>query len=192
MARDYKHAGRKKSKATRPPSRLAWFTLGLGTGLGLTVAAFVFDDLPELSLFAAQSLKSPKPAEALAEERQLENGGQERPRFEFYTILPEMEVAVSEKEIAPRAAKQTTSQDTDPKSYVLQAGSFRKFEEADRLKANLALLGLQSSIQTISVDGETKWHRVRVGPYTDLARLNKARDRIHANGIDVMVLKIRE
>jgi len=192
MARDYKHAGRKRTGSKRPPSRLAWFTLGLGAGLCLTVAAFVIDDLPELSLFAERSFSKPQKTKTAAQAGQTKNAGQEKPRFEFYTILPEMEVAVSEKEISSPSTKKSTTKEVDPKRYVLQAGSFRKYNEADRLKANLALLGLEANIQTISVDGETKWHRVRVGPFNDLARLNQTRDRIQANGIEVMVLKIRQ
>ena len=74
---------------------------------------------------------------------------------------------------------------------MLQAGSFRKLGEADRLKAELALLGMQAKIQTVAIDGENKWHRVRLGPFTNVQALNEARSTLKSNGVAVMVLKIR-
>ena len=75
--------------------------------------------------------------------------------------------------------------------YVLQVASLRKLEDADSLKARLALLGLQSSIQTVSVDGSEKWHRVRVGPFTGRAALNEARAQLKRNDFDVLVMKLK-
>ncbi len=113
-----------------------------------------------------------------------------KPRFEFYTLLPEMEVAVPEAELKP--GQQTMgSTPTGPGTYYLQAGSFRLPEEADRMKANLAFLGLESSIQTVSINGADTWHRVRIGPFSDLASLNEARRRLRDNNVESIVLKVR-
>jgi cell division protein FtsN len=76
-------------------------------------------------------------------------------------------------------------------TYVLQAGSFSEFAQADRLKAELTLMGMPAQIQTVSIEGGTKWHRVRVGPYTNLQALNQARAELQSNGLKVMVLKVR-
>ena len=62
--------------------------------------------------------------------------------------------------------------------YVLQVGSFRSLDDADGMRARLALLGLEAVVQTVAIDGETAWHRVRVGPYTELRALNRARIRL--------------
>ncbi len=114
-----------------------------------------------------------------------------RPRFEFYTMLPEMEVVVPEHELVgarPAARRQAENDDV---TYVLQAGSFRKLAQADRLKAELALIGMPVQIQTVSIEGGTKWHRVRVGPFINLQALNEARSELQSNGLKVMVLKVR-
>jgi cell division protein FtsN len=75
---------------------------------------------------------------------------------------------------------------------VLQVGSFRDLSEADRQKATLALIGLEADIQTVSIDGEETWHRVRLGPYQSLDALNEARGRLYENHIDTIVYKLKD
>ena len=73
----------------------------------------------------------------------------------------------------------------------MQVASFKTLEDADRLKASLALVGLVASIQTVSVNGEVTYFRVRVGPYTDVGRLNEARTRLREQNFEPLVLKVR-
>ena len=77
-----------------------------------------------------------------------------------------------------------------PGTYLLQAGSFKSQPQADQLKAKLALLGLQSDIQTVTVNNTETWHRVRVGPYNDLAALNTARARLKENQLEAILLRV--
>jgi cell division protein FtsN len=76
-------------------------------------------------------------------------------------------------------------------TYVLQAGSFKSFQEADRLKASLVLLGIEANIQTVTVNNKDTWHRVHIGPYKELAELNRIRARLRQNNIDTVLLKIK-
>ncbi|MEW5838445.1 MAG: SPOR domain-containing protein [Pseudomonadota bacterium] len=85
--------------------------------------------------------------------------------------------ATEKPKVSPAAAPQV----------MLQVGSFRRFEEADRRKAELALLGFSASVQTANVNGET-WHRVKIGPLSD-AEARKARDRLKAVGMNPMLVK---
>ncbi len=111
------------------------------------------------------------------------------PRFDFYTILPELEVAIPEEELIEASKKPATPNTTEGIDYMLQAGSFRNMEQADRLKAKLALQGIVASIQTVRIrDGET-WHRVRVGPINDIATLNQTRKRLSDIGVPSIVIK---
>ena len=112
-------------------------------------------------------------------------------RFEFYKLLPEMEVVVSESELARRPVKPTPgSEEADHSRYVLQAGAFRRLADADRLKASLALSGFEARIQSVAVDGQDEWHRVRLGPYNDLRALNEDRTRLRQVSVKAMVLRI--
>ena len=128
-----------------------------------------------------------------------------KPKFEFYTLLPEMEVVVPDEDLAaPGSAPPESSgtaevptsaaveddapADTDPalKSghYILQVASFRSVKDADGLKAQLTLLGFQPVVQTVAINSDEKWHRVRIGPYADRDSLEAARVRLRADGHD--------
>jgi Cell division protein len=120
-------------------------------------------------------------------------------RFEFYKILPEMEVVIPEEKTmtplrpAPGRLKPHKSPPKSPintsAGYVLQAGAFRKLEEADRRKATLALLGIEASIETVSGEGET-WYRVRIGPYKNPAESEAVRARLKARQINTVLVRI--
>ena len=103
--------------------------------------------------------------------------------FDFYSILPEMEVIIPAEEL------KSPDQSGPPATYFLQVGSFRNAEDADTQKARLALLGLVSSIQKVTVDGKGSWYRVRLGPYSDRRKLDHATHLLQDNDIDFLTLK---
>ena len=190
--KDYKHR-RKSAKKSKPSRGWLWFLVGVLVGVGGTLFAefqeyFSAEGVVEVVREATRSDASKVSAKSTEKEP-----GQKtkRPRFEFYTMLPEMEVAVPEHELARAGASTDRKPENDGVIYVLQAGSFRKFAQADRLKAELALIGMPAQIQTVSIEGGSKWHRVRVGPFTNLQALNEARSELQSNGLKVMVLKVR-
>ena len=119
------------------------------------------------------------------------------PRFDFYTILPELEVFIPESEINPVQPRERESDKPETragghaKQYLLQAGSFRSRSDADRLKANLALLGVQSSIQSVNINSDA-WHRVRIGPFSDTARLHDTLAILKQNNIHAMTMELKE
>jgi cell division protein FtsN len=59
------------------------------------------------------------------------------------------------------------------------------------LRAKLGLLGLETSIQTVSVDSAQTWHRVRVGPFSNLRELNDARALLKKNGVDAILIRLK-
>jgi len=78
-----------------------------------------------------------------------------------------------------------------PGTYVLQVGSFRHYSDADAFKAQLALKGFESKIQTVSIDNNNTWHRVRIGPIKEMQKLNRTRSQLRKNNLDFMLLKIK-
>jgi cell division protein FtsN len=119
------------------------------------------------------------------------------PRYEFYRLLPEMEVTVPQsgsgkRPAAPRKrepAKEAAASAKPPAKYLLQAGSFRSFGPADRLKAQLALLGIEANIQQVNRSASEKVYRVHIGPFQDLDRVAQVRSRLKHHSIDAIVLK---
>jgi cell division protein FtsN len=104
-------------------------------------------------------------------------------QFDFYSILPEMEVVIPAEEL------KRPESSGPPAKYFLQVGSFRNAADADTQKAKLALLGLISTIQKVTVDGKATWHRVRLGPYSDRRKLDHATHLLQDNDIDFITLK---
>lgn len=115
---------------------------------------------------------------------------EEKPKtsFDFYYILPELEVAVPDRELATRTEQARTSSPEQKIEYIIQAGAFRQHQQADNLKAKLALQGIIAYIETVKNNADT-WHRVRIGPVTNMAQLNQTRKRLKDNGIDSIVVK---
>jgi cell division protein FtsN len=113
----------------------------------------------------------------------------DRPKFDFYKILPGGEEPVSEKELNEAAR----SQQPDLKDvYFLQAGSFQNPAEADNLKARLAILGFESSVEPTALPDKGTWYRVRLGPYARVDELNKARSQLASNGVDASLVRLKD
>ncbi len=152
----------------------------------------------EASREQAQSPAAQPAAPAVKPEPQQTN-------YDFFTVLPEIEVVVSEDEAPPPPAPATANKeseaasespevrevDTTPaSSYMLQAGSFNSEADAERQKASLALLGLSSSIQKVSIQGRGDFYRVRLGPFSSHAGMVEADDRLRSEGIRALRLKV--
>lgn len=144
-------------------------------------------DLPEASDQARK-----KPVEnRFAEPAKPEAGGARKrePRFTFYTLLPEKEVVVPEGEV--RTIRREEHLGHAPKGeYFIQAGSFRNVTDADRLRAQLALLGVESRIQRAEVK-DAVWYRVRLGPFASMTEVEKIRSRLRKHRIDSVVHTVK-
>lgn len=186
MPRDYKHRGRSKRRRQEPPG-WQWMLAGLALGLVVAVGVYVYDRRP--GGIVAQAAVRPMPAaggDTADEDVEREDAG----RFQFYELLPKFEVVIPERERGV-AADAEPAKLTRPGSYVLQAGSFRNYADADRMQATLALLGVESRIQNITIDDDA-WHRVRVGPIDDLDELARLRERLSNERIEVLVIRVGE
>lgn len=112
----------------------------------------------------------------------------DKPRFDFYTILPGSEQPVSEQEIKQAAKQEGAAKE----SYFLQVGSFQAAAEADNMKARLALLGLEALIQTADIPDKGVWHRVRIGPFSNIEDMTRSRTLLAQNDIPSSLVKIKE
>lgn len=179
----------KKRGANKPPlPGWVWLTTGLMVGLFVAFLVYLRDVLPTTPTTPDQQASKAVDARGVRTEKPTEVPPPPKTRFDFYTILPEMEIAVPDEDTAG-AGKPKPVQ--EPGSYILQAGAFRKLEQADRMKAELALLGVEASIQSVTIDNQSTWHRVRIGPYSDLEQLNRIRARLRDNQINAMLLRLK-
>jgi cell division protein FtsN len=108
--------------------------------------------------------------------------------YDFYSMLPNFEVVVPEKE---RDVKRDlpTAKIEKPGSYVLQAGSYRNEGDAGRVARQLTLQGIDAKVQRVALDTDV-WFRVRVGPISDLAQLNKVRHQLQSADVDALVIRV--
>jgi cell division protein FtsN len=116
----------------------------------------------------------------------------EKPKFDFYRILPGSEEPVTEKEIRERMRAKGGQQEAAKDVYFIQAGSFQNPADADNQKARLAILGFDSSVEPANLPDKGTWYRVRMGPYAKLDEINKVRQALAQNGIDASLIKIKD
>ena len=207
MARDYKYRTRRRKKRAKLSP---WIGVISGLVIGLFVAFLVYIKMQAPSQPPAvyqESILPPAEQTLPAAETPApapQPPAPSRPRFDFYTLLPEMEVVVPEEEIAPPPVPASRPPASTPAStpasrpasaapkqtYLLQVGSFRNGEQADRFRAELAILGLETSIQKVTIDNKDTYHRVRVGPFHDSVALNNARNQLKKQNIESRVIKL--
>ena len=95
-------------------------------------------------------------------------------------------MAQAEKNADAKAAK---AEAADEKwTYYLQAGAFRDQVDAENTRAKLALLGYEANIVERNSDNGVLY-RVRLGPYSQVEAMNKVRNKLSENGIDVAVAR---
>ncbi len=175
-----KSAGNKRTPAQARTSGTAspglWFSAGLLCGVFICGLALLATQRPDTAaLEAASAQASPQPATDSADSG---------PRFDFYTLLPEQKVEV---EIDP-ASIATARSNTSNGQFLLQAGSFKQEQDADRRRGELILLGMDAQIeQTSGANG--RWYRVYIGPFESRSKLAKARSLTAQQGIDTLLLK---
>ncbi len=189
MPRDYKHAKRRSSSSSGL-SGLAGFIVGLALGLAVALGVYLFDRRPE-SRVAQQTAPMTRDRGAQQEEAPAAEDGPSDTEFDFYEMLPKFEVVVPEEEGSVTQPPGGDGPIAKPGAYILQAGSFRNHADADRIRALMAMQGVESKIHKVTIDKDT-WHRVRVGPITNLQKLEETRSKLRQTQINALVIRVGE
>jgi cell division protein FtsN len=197
MSRDYK--SRSKSNSEKKGSNLflglfIGYALGLVSAIGVwmyihqTPSPFIQNENPEVST----KIKPSKNGNIALKEMLILDNSQdqtkdpnEKTRFEFYEMLPGNEEPVTEIELQ-KAAEQPLLKD----KYYLQVGSFKDTEDAENLKAKIAMLGMEAYVQSADLSEKGMWHRVRVGPFTKIDTIKKTQSSLLQNGIKANLIKV--
>ncbi len=202
MARDYvktpKRPAQRGSAVRRgPPSRAAatrqgvpgWLWMGAGLAIGLFVAVLVYIGKGARPIATPGVGASPTREAAPA----IIIPPKQPSRFSFYELLPSYEVVIpsSDARAAVKAGKPTTPDIAAPGQYLIQVGAYKTSAEADRDKARLALLGVESRIEQVTIDQTQTWYRVRIGPESSLAQAQEIVDRLDGDGIKGALVKVK-
>jgi cell division protein FtsN len=189
--KDYKPRPREKKRKPVGGTLLGIF-IGLVLGLAIATAAAIYvtnAPVPFVNKTQQQRAATPQADQKLAEAAKA--GAAEKPKFDFYKILPGQEEPVTDRELKSAAAKQAEKSGAPRDLYFVQAGAFQNPADADNLKARLALMGLQASVEPANLPDKGTWYRVRLGPYTQLDEINRVRQTLAQNAIDASLVKIK-
>ena len=116
----------------------------------------------------------------------------DKPRFDFYKILPGNAEAIPDPK--PTEAKAGDGKGKNEKDGLLsepvflQTGSFQNAGDADNQKAKLAMMGTEASVQQVMLQDKV-WYRVRIGPFKKTAEVNNTRSELSKQGIEANVVK---
>ena len=188
MSKDYKPrvAARKRSGG----GTLLGIFIGLLLGLGVAVGIAWYmtkTPIPFINKAKPPERTATEPGKALSKPDENTTQQVEKPRFEFYKILPGAEEPVTEQQI-----KQAAKPGAPVENYLLQAGSFQNPADADNLKARLALLGVEAGVEPVNLAEKGTWYRVRVGPYSKVDEINRLRQTLAQNGIEAALVKVKD
>lgn len=189
MGRDFAKKGRHKPREMQSSRHWAWLLIGLAIGMLISIAAvyklfpLVYPALTKLEPLGASSLSiEADEAEEVASSRS--------PQFDFYSLLPKLEVNVAkEAAVAPEKEIATASSPKTDNAYRLQLGSFRNFADADRLKAQMAMIGVQVEVETVNLAPNDTWYRVRSNTYPNRESAQAVREQLQAQAIDSLLLE---
>jgi len=198
----------RKVTTKKPVPGYVWMFAGLFIGLFIAFLIFLSKQPAEDVSFTEsikqelQKAREQKKIASVKEENETNHSADnkpsnEKPRFEFYTILSELEVFVPEPEIkatnksaSPGSSNNASANNSPAKRYLLQAGSFKNNADAERLKATLGLLGVLSSIESVSINNDS-WHRVRIGPFNNPNDLRETLSTLKQNNIHAMTMELK-
>ncbi|HEV7714407.1 MAG TPA: SPOR domain-containing protein [Steroidobacteraceae bacterium] len=180
--RDFKKTSRRPMNL----GRLREFGGGLLVGVVLASGLFIYKSDAKK---AVPESPRPEPQRTAVAERDTAAASNETgDKYDFYEMLPNFEVVVPEKDREVKRDLPAGRIDR-PGVYVLQAGSYRNQADADRVRAQLSLQGIDAKVQRVAVDSDV-WHRVRIGPINDLGELNRVRRQLQAAEVDGLVIRV--
>lgn len=197
MSRDYKPSQERTKKQNKGSPFFSGLLVGFLLGVASSLAVVMYikggdspfaqqadNKKPLAEKIAEDAKKSAMDESAKAPANAEEN---DKTRFDFYTILPDSESKITTEELKIKDAQ---PQPVVNYTYYLQAGAFQSSNDADNMKAKLALLGFEAVVQTASIPDKGVWHRVRVGPLGSLDEINKAKSDLAANGFKTDLIKV--
>lgn len=161
-----------------------WIIMLSGVLSGLLLAIFIYtkgwvpEPMKNSQPVPGSTQEMVKPVEDVSE-----NLTKQKPDYDFYSVLPEMEVVIPKEELEQQAARNSKEY-----TYILQVASFKNQADAEELKARIAFSGQIAYLQSIDVNG-TQWHRVRVGPFDSSREADKQKRQLEQGGHKALVLK---
>ena len=190
MAKDYKNSPKPKDKPKKKSGGFpgwGWFVLGI---IAAVLVIKLGPVLYQAEMHAGKKGAAATPVAATAPTTHTSApAASTATHYDFYKMLPSFQVVIPGQDKEVKSGSPATTPVDQPGSYILQVGSFPNFADADKMKATLALQGIESSIQQVQVNNGSTWNRVRIGPLKDLKELNSIREKLAQDHIEPLVIK---
>ena len=186
MAKNTSRRGASRGGSERQVPGWVWLFTGVVLGLFVNF------------LYHLATLQAEKGGESVASAPATEtsDAGDDEPVFDFYAVLPQMEVIVPKSDQETRPTQDSDDAETlkhrHDERYLLQAGSFRNAADADKRRAALILQGYDVRVQAVKLDSGDTWHRVMVGPFDNANTMHRAQDKLVTAGIETLPIKVRK
>jgi len=189
MTKDFAQRGN-GGRQTAGGAMPGWVWLLAGIAIGFAGAAIYSISRPTADPQAAAEGNGDK-AKADGKKR-IAIPPKEQSRFAFYELLPNYEIVIPKDVLRskPAPAPDPNAPAAAPGRYLIQVGSFKERTEADQQKANLALLGVESRIEKVTIDNDQTWYRVRIGPEKDQRRVETILALLEENDIKALVMMV--
>ena len=191
MAKDYKNSPKPKDKPKKKSGGFpswGWFVLGIMAAVAVIKGGPVLWQAEMNAGRHGAKVPAVDPRAAGAATHTTAPAASTATHYDFYKMLPSFQVVIPGQDKNVQSGNETAPVQ-QPGSYILQVGSFPNYADADKMKATLALQGIESSIQPVQVNNGTTWNRVRIGPIKDLKELNELRAKLVQDHIQPLVIK---
>jgi cell division protein FtsN len=190
VAKDYKNSPKPKDKPKKKgggglPGWMWGFIVGI---LGAVAIIKLGPVLYQAEIHAGKHATVKNTAPAAGSVATAAPAASTKPHYDFYKMLPSFQVVIPGQDKDVKSGNESAPVQ-QPGSYILQVGSFPSFADADKMKATLALEGIESNIQSVQVNNGATWNRVRIGPIKDLKELNSIREKLSQDHIEPLIIK---
>ncbi|MDR2365130.1 MAG: SPOR domain-containing protein [Zoogloeaceae bacterium] len=186
MQRTTRHSSAHSSQG----GTLVGMFVGLVLGVAIAAAVVWFTNRAEAPFTKAAPSQSVRPGQGSSAALPGKPGDPApEGRFQFYDILPGRTEAVPQPPSADAAT--APSLPMPARRHYLQAGAFSDPQEADNLKAALAMKGMEVHVQQVMVQGNT-FFRLRLGPYSKIDEASSVRAKLAQQGVETMLVNVEE
>jgi cell division protein FtsN len=199
MAKDFAHKGGGGRQTGGKRGLPGWVWLIVGIAIGFIGAVGWYIAKPRADAVIAEATGGKI---APAGKKKITIPPKEPSRFAFYELLPKYEVLIPKESLKTPAARPgaapgngtgaqpAPAEPAQAGRYMIQVGAFKDKKEAEQQRANLALLGVESRIETVTIDNATTWYRVRIGPEKDQHKVESILSRLEENNVQATVMMV--
>ena len=195
MGRDFAQRDSGGRQARQRSGMPGWVWLLVGIAIGFVIAAGYYISRPAAPA-GEVAADTGGDASKSKGRKKITIPPKEPSRFAFYELLPNYEVVIPKESFKPqpKSAQAPAAGAPEPAQagelFLIQVGSFKERKEAEQQKASLALLGVESRVEKVTIDDGKTWYRVRIGPEKDPQRVQTILGRLDENDIKALVMRV--